>query len=166
VTDSRAWGCFSITVDKNLLSQTGKTEINECVMNLSLHIGSQCSVVNSYHFHRLAVLMMVRPTRQSTDSINFLQIVSFPPIIYHFEHGDFCFLVRDIPVGAWWLECSFYMHIRISRKPSPVQTVIDHKQLENVEYFNCLRSTITNDAKCTREIKPRIAMPKSAFKSK
>ena len=127
---------------------------------------SQCSVVNSYHFHRLVVLMMVRPTRQSTDSINFLQILSFPPIIYHFEHGDFCFLVRHILVGAWWLECSFYMHVRISREPSPVRTVIDHKQLENVEYFNCLRSTITNDAKCTREIKSRIAMPKSAFKSK
>ena len=53
--------------------------------------------------------------------------------------------------------------LRISRKPSPVQIMLDQKQLENVEYFNYLGSMITNDARCTREIKSRIAMTKAAF---
>jgi hypothetical protein len=32
-----------------------------------------------------------------------------------------------------------------------------------VEYFNYLGSMVTNDARCTREIKTRIAMAKAAF---
>jgi hypothetical protein len=43
--------------------------------------------------------------------------------------------------------------LRISRQPSPIKIMIDQKQLENVEYFNYLGSMITNDARCTREIK-------------
>jgi hypothetical protein len=35
-----------------------------------------------------------------------------------------------------------------------------------VEYFNYLGSVITNDARCTREIKSRIAMAKAAFNKK
>jgi hypothetical protein len=35
-----------------------------------------------------------------------------------------------------------------------------------VEYFKYLGSTITNDARCTREIKSRIAMGKSTFSRK
>jgi hypothetical protein len=42
----------------------------------------------------------------------------------------------------------------------------DQKQLENVEYFNYLGSVIRNDARCTREIKSRIAMAKPAFNRK
>jgi hypothetical protein len=42
----------------------------------------------------------------------------------------------------------------------------DQKQPENVEYFNCLGSTITNGARCTWEIKSRIAMSKAVFKTK
>jgi hypothetical protein len=38
--------------------------------------------------------------------------------------------------------------------------------LENVEYFNYLGSLVTNDARCTREIKSRIAMLKGAFNKK
>jgi hypothetical protein len=56
--------------------------------------------------------------------------------------------------------------IRISRQPSTTKIAIDRKQLENVEYFNYLGSMITNDAKCTREIKSRIARAKAAFKKK
>jgi hypothetical protein len=41
--------------------------------------------------------------------------------------------------------------------------VTDQKQLQNVEYFNCLGSILTNDARSTREIKCRIAMAKAAF---
>jgi hypothetical protein len=44
--------------------------------------------------------------------------------------------------------------------------MIDQKQLENVEYINCLGSKITNDARCTREIKYRIVMAKAAFSRK
>jgi hypothetical protein len=44
--------------------------------------------------------------------------------------------------------------------------MIDQKQLENVEYFNYLGSMTTNDARCTREIKSRIAMAKAAFNKK
>jgi hypothetical protein len=53
--------------------------------------------------------------------------------------------------------------MRISRQPSPVQSVTDQKQLENAEYFNYLCGMITNDARCTREIKPRTALAKAAF---
>jgi hypothetical protein len=56
--------------------------------------------------------------------------------------------------------------IRISRQPYPMKIMIDQKQLENVEYFNYLGSMITNHARCTREIKSRIAMEKAAFNKK
>jgi hypothetical protein len=56
--------------------------------------------------------------------------------------------------------------MRISRQPSPMKIMIDQKQLENVEYFNYLGSMITNDGRCTREIKSRIAMAKAAFNKK
>jgi hypothetical protein len=38
--------------------------------------------------------------------------------------------------------------------------------MENVEEFNYLGSMITNDARCTREIKARIAMAEAAFDKK
>jgi hypothetical protein len=38
--------------------------------------------------------------------------------------------------------------------------MMDQKQLDNVEYFNCLDSMIASGAICTREIKPRIAVAK------
>jgi len=41
--------------------------------------------------------------------------------------------------------------------------MVDQKQLENVECFKYLGSTLTNDGRCTREIKCRIAMAESAF---
>jgi len=40
------------------------------------------------------------------------------------------------------------------------------KQLENIEYFNYLGSTITNGVSCICEIKSRIAMAKLAFNMK
>jgi hypothetical protein len=40
--------------------------------------------------------------------------------------------------------------------------MIDQKQLEKVEYFNYLDSIIPNDARCTRDIKYRIAMAKTS----
>jgi hypothetical protein len=56
--------------------------------------------------------------------------------------------------------------ISISNKPSPLQVMVEQKQLDNVEYFNYLASMITNDARCTREIKSRIAMAKAALNRK
>ena len=44
--------------------------------------------------------------------------------------------------------------------------MIDQKQLENVECFKYLGSMLTNDGRCTREIKSRIAMAKAAFTKK
>jgi len=43
--------------------------------------------------------------------------------------------------------------MRISRQPFPVKIMIDQKQLENVGSFKYLGSTLTNDSRCTCEIK-------------
>jgi len=56
--------------------------------------------------------------------------------------------------------------MRISRQPFPVKIIIDQKQLENVESFKYLGSILTNDRRCTCEIKCRIAMAKAAFNKK
>ena len=37
--------------------------------------------------------------------------------------------------------------IRILREPTPLQVMIDQKQLENVEYLNYLGSIVTVDCK-------------------
>jgi hypothetical protein len=44
--------------------------------------------------------------------------------------------------------------------------MIDQKQLENVECFKYLGRMLTNDGRCTREIKSRIATAKAAFNKK
>jgi hypothetical protein len=54
----------------------------------------------------------------------------------------------------------------ISRQPSPIHIVIDQKQLDNVEYFNCVGSMLTNDVRCGREMKSRIDMAKAVFRKK
>jgi hypothetical protein len=56
--------------------------------------------------------------------------------------------------------------VRISRQPFPVKIMIDKKQLENVESFKYLGGILTNDGRCTCEIKCRIAMLKAAFNKK
>jgi hypothetical protein len=56
--------------------------------------------------------------------------------------------------------------MRISRQPFPVKIIIDQKQLENVEYFKYLDSILTNNGRCTCEIKCSIAMAKAAFNKK
>jgi hypothetical protein len=54
----------------------------------------------------------------------------------------------------------------ISRQPFAVKLMIDQKQLENVESFKCLGSMLTNDGRCTCEVKSRFAMAKAAFNKK
>jgi hypothetical protein len=56
--------------------------------------------------------------------------------------------------------------MRILRQPTPLQSKIDNKSVENVEEFNYLGSMITNYARCTREIKATTAMAKAAFNKK
>ena len=56
--------------------------------------------------------------------------------------------------------------MRISRQPTPVTITVDQKQLENVKYFKYMDSMLTDDGRCTCEIKSRIAMAKAAFNKK
>ena len=56
--------------------------------------------------------------------------------------------------------------MRISRQPFPVTIMIDQKQLENLESFKYLGSMLTNDGRCTCEIKSRFATAKTAFNKK
>ena len=56
--------------------------------------------------------------------------------------------------------------MRISRQPFPVKIMIDQKQLQNVGSFKSLGSILTNDGRCTCEVKCRIAMAKAAFNKK
>jgi hypothetical protein len=56
--------------------------------------------------------------------------------------------------------------MRISRQPFPVKIMMYQKQLENVESFKYLGSILTNDGRCTCEIKCRIAMAKVTFNKK
>jgi hypothetical protein len=44
--------------------------------------------------------------------------------------------------------------------------MVNQRQLENVDYFYYLGSVITDDARCTFEIKLRVSMAKAAFKKK
>lgn len=44
--------------------------------------------------------------------------------------------------------------------------MIEQKLLDSVEYFRYLRSMMTNDSKCTPEIKTKTVMEKAAFKKK
>jgi hypothetical protein len=56
--------------------------------------------------------------------------------------------------------------MRISRQLFPVKIMIDQKQLENVESFKYFGSILTNDGRCTCEIKCRTVMAKTAFNKK
>ena len=47
-----------------------------------------------------------------------------------------------------------------------VTITIDQKQLENVKCFKYLGSMLTDDGRCTCEIKSRVAMVKAAFNKK
>ena len=56
--------------------------------------------------------------------------------------------------------------MRISRQPSPITIMIHQKQLQNVKCFKYLGSMLTEDRRCTCEIKSRIAMAKAAINKK
>jgi hypothetical protein len=56
--------------------------------------------------------------------------------------------------------------MKISGLLSPVQIMVDHKQPDNVEYFNYCNSIVTNNARYAREIKSRIAITRRAFNKK
>jgi hypothetical protein len=56
--------------------------------------------------------------------------------------------------------------MRILKQPSPTQIMILQKQLENVEYFSCLGSFKTYDARCKCELRPRSSLAKTALNKK
>jgi len=56
--------------------------------------------------------------------------------------------------------------MRISRKLVPIGNMIDQNQPENVKYFRYIVVMITNEARCTHEIKSRIAVTKDPFNKK
>jgi hypothetical protein len=60
-------------------------------------------------------------------------------------------------------ECEKTKVMRISRQTFPIQATTHQKQLEDMEYFNYLGCMTTNYARCTREIKSRIATAKGEF---
>ena len=53
--------------------------------------------------------------------------------------------------------------VRILTQTSPLEIMIDQKQRKNAEYFKYLGSMITNDARCTCEIKSKIIIAKDVF---
>jgi hypothetical protein len=53
--------------------------------------------------------------------------------------------------------------IEFLRKPSPVTITTEQNQLENVKYFKYLGNMLTDDGRCTCEIKSRIAMTKATL---
>jgi hypothetical protein len=56
--------------------------------------------------------------------------------------------------------------MRISRQPYPIKIMIDQNNWRMWNVSIILGSMITNYARCTREIKSRIAMAKAAFNKK
>jgi hypothetical protein len=53
--------------------------------------------------------------------------------------------------------------MRTLRQASLVQIMIDQKQPEYVELFDCFGSMVSVDTRCTREITSRIGMAEAAF---
>jgi hypothetical protein len=56
--------------------------------------------------------------------------------------------------------------MRNSRQPSLMHIMIEQKDAENVECFTYLGNVITNDARCTGEIKYRTTTANVAFTNK
>jgi len=70
---------------------------------------------------------------------------------------------EDIMERKWmWKK----LRLNESQSKHPQYGLWYEKQPENVEHFNYLCSMITKDAKCSREIKSRIAVAKAAFDKK
>ena len=81
--------------------------------------------------------------------------------------------INTIKVAFWLHIILMFFHIhyktkvlRISRQPSPATIMIDQKQLENVKCFKHLGNMLTDDGRCTCEVKSRIALAKAAFNKK
>jgi hypothetical protein len=53
--------------------------------------------------------------------------------------------------------------MRISRQPFPLEIMTDQKEIKNVDSFKYLGSILTNDGRCTCEIKCRFALAKFTF---
>jgi hypothetical protein len=73
------------------------------------------------------------------------------------------FLSLNLELCAPPISCPWFNYLHNTLQQSPIHIMRDQNHMENVEYFNHLASTITNDARCTYEIQSRIAMAKAAF---
>jgi len=74
---------------------------------------------------------------------------------------------RDL-LSASAIQCDTHLDMYQSSAVSfhkcyDIKIMIDQKQLQNVESFKYLGSILTNDGRCTCEIKRRTAMAKAAF---
>ena len=81
----------------------------------------------------------------------------------------FIYLSKSIETGRYYsmdMNVEKTKVLRISRQPSPVAITINQKQLENVKCSKYLGSMLTEDGRCTCEIKSRIAMAKATFNKK
>jgi hypothetical protein len=72
------------------------------------------------------------------------------------EIGRRCGMEMNVGELRWW-EC---------RGNQPSADCDRSEQLENGEYFDCLGSTITRDASCTREVKRVLATAQAARNKK
>ena len=56
--------------------------------------------------------------------------------------------------------------VRVSRSNESLQINVNNRELKVVVHFKYLRSVLTRDGYCTKEIKMRIAIPREAFNRK
>ena len=56
--------------------------------------------------------------------------------------------------------------MRVSRRNESLHIKVGNRELKEIDNFTHLRSVLTRDGYCTREIKMRIAVAKEAFNRK
>ena len=71
-----------------------------------------------------------------------------------------------MPTITFSIKIHFFFPAMYVIQPSPITITIDQKQLENVKCFKYLGSMLTEDGRCTCEIKFRIVMAKAVFNKK
>ena len=54
----------------------------------------------------------------------------------------------------------------ISRNKEPLHVVVNDEELEQVDHFKYFGSVLSENAECTKEIRTRIALAKTAFNNK
>ena len=104
----------------------------------------------SFYFANLQSRSTRHP-EDDTDAMKHIEVIAIYKILF---------------IYIYIYDCGKNEVMRISRQPFPVKIMIDQKLLDNVESLKYLSSILTNDGRCTCEIKCRIAMPEAAFNKK